>query len=69
VWIRDLARDCDSPYPPQSFKSLDAQKSRWLLWLEGLSSDKSRRAAAALRLPGTAMLKKKIHYCIPGHMA
>jgi hypothetical protein len=47
VWIWNLARDCESPYPPQSFcKSLEAQKPRWLLWLDGLSLDKSRRAAA-----------------------
>jgi hypothetical protein len=52
---------------PRSLSMLSG--SSYSGWLEGLSSDKSRRAAAALRLPGTAMLKKKIHYCIPGHMA
>jgi hypothetical protein len=40
--------------PPQTFL-YDFRKPRWLLWLEGPSSDESRRAAAALRFP-TAML-------------
>jgi hypothetical protein len=58
-WIWILARDCEPPYPPQTFyKSLNAQKPRWLLWLEASSSDESRRAAAALHLPGIAMLTK-----------
>jgi hypothetical protein len=33
-------------------------KPRWLLWLEGPSSDESRRAAAALRYT-TAMLTNR----------
>jgi hypothetical protein len=33
------------------------RKPRWLLWLEGPSSDRSRRAAAALRIP-RAMLTR-----------
>jgi hypothetical protein len=33
------------------------KKTRWLLWLEDTSTDESRRAAAALRIP-IAMLTK-----------
>jgi hypothetical protein len=40
-------------FPPHTF--LNDRKLRWLLWLEDSSTDKSRRAAAALRFP-TAML-------------
>jgi hypothetical protein len=52
-----LARDCDSPLPPQP--GFDSHKKlRWLLWLEDTSMDESRRAAAALRNQ-TAMLTNR----------
>lgn len=49
-----LARDCGPPYPTAYFPAY-LRKPRWLLWLDGPSTDRPRRAAATLRyLDGSA---------------
>ena len=55
VWPETAIRLNPHRIPSRTFR-----KPRWLLWLEGPSSDESRRAAAALRYT-TAMLTNEIH--------
>jgi osmoprotectant transport system substrate-binding protein len=58
--LRSLGQRLRNALPTASSCKGIFWKPRWLLWLEGPSTDESRRAAAALR-PTTAMLTNTIY--------
>lgn len=58
VWPETANRLSTADLLQGFFRNLNfKKKTRWLLWLEDTSTDESRRAAAALRIP-IAMLTK-----------